>query len=562
VEQVGKPTGLFARGRKWYFRMRVPKDLVHVLGNEKIISLNTGDYRTALQRHSEEMAKFHLVVMTERAKLSPQSFKSDNAPEIAYGLVKSYVERYRETSQTVTRAQMQMSSSLEGDPDDFAAELDANLIEMLDPYNEGGQQRTYRVANALASEHGVTYEPGSRFAKELARQVQKALLELAEEERSTFLGINPHPGHLQFSNQVPPSVSVETAAKQFLTQVLLAEPGTDRTKRKREATLKFVANHFGLETSLATISRADGVEFRDLLSEAPTNAKKLFGDLPLRELVKKRTDPRYRVMKRATQTTYLEMAERFFEWAVNEELIVRNPSRDLQSTAEKVAPEDQRDPYTTDELNRIFNAPIYTGCIDDRRRFAKRGPNIIKRSRYWLPLVALFTGARPEEILQFTPDHVQTSEAGTPFFILTRDMKIKTINGRREIPIHPTLASAGFLDFVAEKRSQGSKLLFDDVPVGSDGTRSGIWSKRYATFARSVGVKADLNCFYSFRHTFRDALRAAEVPEEQADKLQGWSNGGKSTGRRYGRGYLADMLAPWIAKVTYPGLELAHLRAC
>ena len=125
--------------------------------------------------------------------------------------------------------------------------------------------------------------------------------------------------------------------------------------------------------------------------------------------------------------------------------------------------------------------------------------------------------------------------------------------------MHPMLKAAGFLTFVDAKRATGAALLFSDVSVGSDGTRSSVWSKRYSSFSQSVGVKSHKNCFYSFRHTFKDAVRAAEVPVEQANRLQGWSANSETTGYRYGSGYQADQLARWMEKISYPKLELSHL---
>lgn len=390
------------------------------------------------------------------------------------------------------------------------------------------------------------------------------MIELAAEDRAHFLGEATPSSFKRFSEQAPPtrpSVKFGALATSFLNDVLKVQPGRPRTMKKHEATLNFLVRHFGQDTPVDTIRREDALEFRDLMAEAPTNAVKLYGrDLSLRELVKKRGDAKYNVMSHATQTSYLEMAERLFEWAVSEDHLDKNPARDLVSRAEKVPYEDRRDPYTTEELTKIFSAPIYTGCVNDERGYATKGPNIIKRSRYWLPLIALFTGMRPEEIFQLSPDHVGTTKAGTTYFVLTRDMTLKTKGSRREVPVHPTILAAGFMEFVEQKRKGGAALLFDDVPVASDGTRSGTWSKRYSTFSKSVGVKAELNCFYSFRHTFRDAVRAAQIPEEQGEMLQGWAGRSKTTGRGYGRGFTADQLQKWMAQISYDGLDLSHLQ--
>ena len=54
---------------------------------------------------------------------------------------------------------------------------------------------------------------------------------------------------------------------------------------------------------------------------------------------------------------------------------------------------------------------------------------------------------------------------------------------------------------------------------------------------------------HSLRHTFRDRLRAAEVPLEAIDQLGGWSSVG-GVGTRYGRGYSVEHLRQYIDRIA------------
>ena len=49
---------------------------------------------------------------------------------------------------------------------------------------------------------------------------------------------------------------------------------------------------------------------------------------------------------------------------------------------------------------------------------------------------------------------------------------------------------------------------------------------------------------HSFRHSFRDRLRAIECPQEITDRLGGWSVGG--IGEAYGSGYPIEVLSKWM----------------
>jgi len=158
--------------------MRVPKDLIHILGREWITSLNTGDYKTALLRHSEEAAKYHLTLVTERAKLAgaTRAPEAELAAEQAYKIVKQYFDQRIEAIANTgpTRLEMLLAEgfpTFQRDHTEVLAELDTDLVEMLDADNINGQQRTYRLAAELAQQHGLPTDRGSEFTRILAEQV-------------------------------------------------------------------------------------------------------------------------------------------------------------------------------------------------------------------------------------------------------------------------------------------------------------------------------------------------------------------------------------------------------
>jgi integrase len=55
---------------------------------------------------------------------------------------------------------------------------------------------------------------------------------------------------------------------------------------------------------------------------------------------------------------------------------------------------------------------------------------------------------------------------------------------------------------------------------------------------------------HSFRHSMRDRLRSVECPKDIVDQIGGWSSG--SVGEGYGRGYTVEILAKWMAKISFP----------
>jgi hypothetical protein len=81
-----------------------------------------------------------------------------------------------------------------------------------------------------------------------------------------------------------------------------------------------------------------------------------------------------------------------------------------------------------------------------------------------------------------------------------------------------------------------------------------------------VGITDDSKVFHSFRHTFKDALRTAGVPEDLNDALAGQKN--SSVGRSYGakqksgakdivRRFGMSRLRDAVYGVKYEGLKLS-----
>jgi integrase len=254
-------------------------------------------------------------------------------------------------------------------------------------------------------------------------------------------------------------------------------------------------------------------------------------------------------------------------WAVTEDLIERNPARGLQ-IAEAVHPQDRRKPFELWQLRRIFNAPIYTGCKDDQQGYAVTGSTIAEGARYWVPLIALWSGMRLNEICQLDVADVRAVDGITCFAITqnslsgTRDKTLKTKSSERIVPVHPVLIDLGFLKFVFQKTKTSSLKLFDDLPVGARGFRSVAFSRWFSRFLVSASAASERTCFHSFRHGFRDAARNARIDRDIALRLGGWITGGHSSESAddYGSGYRPEILYEALSAIDYPELDLSHLR--
>jgi integrase len=215
------------------------------------------------------------------------------------------------------------------------------------------------------------------------------------------------------------------------------------------------------------------------------------------------------------------------------------------------------------ELRLLFNSPVFTTNVRPKGGGGE--------AAYWLPLLGLFTGARQGELAPLCAGDVSTDEAtGVVFITVTDDdergTRVKTASSRRVVPIHPELVKLGFLDVVEESRKQGGRTarLFPLLKPGPRGGYAEAWSKWFGRYIRGLGITNKDRVFHSFRHGFKDALRAAGESEDINDALTGHS--GRGVGRSYGakemmRRFGLPRLAEAVAKVRYPCLDLSRLYA-
>jgi integrase len=223
------------------------------------------------------------------------------------------------------------------------------------------------------------------------------------------------------------------------------------------------------------------------------------------------------------------------------------------------ADEPTREPFTPEELKAVFGGPVFTG---GERPNGGKG-----EAAFWLPLLALFTGARRAELAALTAENVDTETFGIAVLIITKEPKrgkrLKTRQSERAIPIHSELVQLGFLDFVASVRSaHGAKAwLFAEIaPDRPEALKA--WTKWFGRYIRDRGVTSPDKVFHSFRHGFKDALRAGGVDGAVVDALAGHSSNGsvadsygaKNMVRRFG----IELLSDAIARAKFSGLDLSH----
>ncbi|GLT02033.1 integrase [Sphingobium jiangsuense] len=342
---------------------------------------------------------------------------------------------------------------------------------------------------------------------------------------------------------------------------------TANTREAYETSRRLAIAVIGEAVPIASISRAHCRDMLEVLRFLPANAGKLFPKLSPREAADRaRLRGDIKVISAANANSLMSNMSSFLNWAVNEELLARNPARGLR-LPDPINKRDKRSPFDRDQLHSIFNAPLYRGCVDGGRGYSKTGSQRPRNARFWVPLIALFTGARLGEICQLDTTDIRAVDGVDCIVISLRslvgstDKQLKTTVSDRLIPIHPVLIDCGLVHFAETKRKAGEKKLFDDIETGSTGSRPVAFSKWFTQFLRACGAQRPRTSFHSFRHNFRDELRAARIDHDIALLLGGWTTGSSRTAvhENYGSGYRVDALNEAVRRLSFEQVDVRHL---
>ena len=216
--------------------------------------------------------------------------------------------------------------------------------------------------------------------------------------------------------------------------------------------------------------------------------------------------------------------------------------------------------YKPEELAALFNTGVFT---KGDRPIGGKG-----EAAFWLPLLAVFTGARREELAQLATDRVRV-EAGVPYLALDPlddSGRLKTDESRRAVPLHRELIRLGFLAFVEDCRKTGGGHLFPQLKPNKRGqyaAKFGDWWGRYVRDAAKVQDSL-IAPMHSFRHAVITDLRQQRIREDEERQLLGHADrNGRSAQVDSHDGYgehLVPTLAEVVNQISHRGLDLSGVK--
>ncbi len=261
--------------------------------------------------------------------------------------------------------------------------------------------------------------------------------------------------------------------------------------------------------------------------------------------------------KRSTGTynKHVLRVKQFLKWAGKHEYIKSGLESFLDPAPDNVNPNEKRELFKPDELSLLFNNDVY-----EKGEF--KHP-----SRYWLPLLALFTGARAEELAQLYVDDIEKDKETSIHFINIvkneeRKQWLKNKSATRKIPIHSQLIKLGFLDFV--KSTKSDSMLFPDLynEKGKHYKKFGnnFNRKTKAGWKWICGVKRDNTSFHSFRHNVIDSLAKSKADDRVVCSIVGHHYKGAGLVENYIKPHELKVLQKTINLLDFPSIDWEKIR--
>ncbi|CAA7611636.1 putative Integrase [Candidatus Terasakiella magnetica] len=582
-------TSLLRRGAAYYFRQRVPVDLVSRFKRPELKrSLGTNDPREARRRVARVRARaddlfehlrrnpmiteddcesfarwWHKVCVDENWNMRQLAALDPQAKALNDEMIATRADDEREIVrelQTGDITRVIFHAGLELEESGMAEDADENSADFrrLCAYMLRGALEATRRAKA-EDEGDFGYSPRDPLFRD-----QRIVPGVLTEDLVAQQANRSQPAAPPITSPPPPAPSGPTIGdlmEPFIAEKTKLAKVVPKTQMDYRVSLLLFMQVVGADCPVAAITGDDVVRYKELLLQCPANFRKRLKTDSLEEAIRRNDElPEAKRLETLNGKTinekYLSNIKTFFTWAKANKKVKESPAIGVRAEQPAHDVSDERDPFDLDDMKKIFAQPTFVGCRSAHFRH-ELGSVRLNDHHFWAPLIALFTGCRMNEIGQLNKaDIVQLHDM--PHFWITNasdDQKVKSRAGKRYIPVHGELVELGFLEFVENTKD---RRLFPEWKMSDDGYYSSSFSKKFARFLDSADIKAAKKTFHSFRHSFKDAMKAARLDNRTQDLFMGHEDG--SVQRRYGTSTPIQEQSKDFLKIAYTGLDLSELR--
>lgn len=379
-------------------------------------------------------------------------------------------------------------------------------------------------------------EQHKTFVLEFIRQYPEAIGEILE--------FNKNPKDINFNTSSELSGGIETPLKEtietYIAEQLRAGNWKHHTERERRKSFNALLDILGHDFITEQLTKLEVRKAHEVISALPINWR---GNKKTRGLTIIQASKNNDIDKISLKTLneYMGTFITFGQWLTHRGHLKTNPFSGMKTKIKRTA--KPREAFTVDQVKTILNA------IEDSK--IKNGR---KQFRYWAVLIAIYTGARREEICQMVLDDIVKHENVWCFDINDEgeNKNLKTESSKRIIPIHQNILDKGFIQYIEKLKSNNHTRLFPELKyIRQHGYGRNLGSWFNETFLVELGLKTDKLVLHSLRHTITTQLYETGANDSLVKKIRGSSDSNDVTLKYYDHSKRINEIRKALQKLPY-----------
>jgi integrase len=422
-----------------------------------------------------------------------------------------------------------------------------------------------RLLSEFCEQQGINNELSEHETDVLLTAYQTAYVQLAEaalafnsEQTMFVLGDAPQSDsrtHTAASSEFgPPEVpdsaegphrasgdSMSEVTERHLREGERGDLWVAKTKSEKREALTLLSELLE-DRMIQSITKFDARMVKDKIARLPKNRNKspLTKDLSLDAMLKLKGVPTVAVR---TLNGYMSHFQTFFKWALEQGYAQDNVFEGMRFKVKRRAETAGKDAFSKEQLKTIF------------MHLTKNPEGLVRKSTHkWVSLIAMFTGARLNEVAQLNGADLQM-HGGVWCLAFATDgddpnKRLKTEASRRIVPVHDVLLEQGLQGFCEAAVTRKTRL-FPDLSYDAQngyGRNVGRWMNE--SLLVKLGMKTPTLTFHSLRHSFNTQLAQKDTHEHLQKAILGHTQNGMSYNVYFKEGFLPDQLKPEVDKFS------------
>lgn len=483
VLQMSRPSKITSSDT-YYFRKRVPADLVGIVGRREIrVSLGTKDPTLAKELFRQKEQEIENEWKSLRATPEPLTHKQ---------IVALAGKAYHDLTELL--------HDEAGEPEIWEHFIrlgdDAAKVQKLEQWYGDDADKLLRADGIAIDAHSrerLLFELHSAY-----RQAAEHLLKQASGDYSPDPKANRFP---VFNKSITP----KTTCPSYITLTQLFE----RWRDDHLADNKAAGTVVDYQQKLNSLIKFLGHE--DAKAVTPKDIGNWVEHLRHKQGLSAKT----------VANKYLVTVKRLYNAVIQKGEQVDNPAQKISVSIPKRIKE-RSSGFTDEEATTILSAALHIDDIPSRR------PKLNKTAIRWVPWICAYTGSRCGEIAQLRTDDL-VEEYGVMCLRITPEAGTVKTREFRLVPLHPHLIETGLPQFI---RSQPHGQLFiknltKDEATEDLASRAGEAVKMLGKWVREGARITDkrVQPNHAWRHRFKTVARDSDIPPEYMNAIQGHSDG-------------------------------------